>query len=85
MLNDVSFNDFIRNTLGNEDNKVGGPALETDFDRPSLGGGIHRGSSDIVMFNSSSQKKPNHNTSQQKKQNSKPSQDIHKYIISSKK
>lgn len=66
MLNDVSFNDFIRNTLGNDDNKGVAPGVsvfETDFERPSLGGGIHRGSSDIVMFNQSSQKKSNHNTS----------------------
>ena len=44
--NDQSLNDFIRNTLGSEE------PIPMEFDRPSLGGGIHRGSSDIIMFSS---------------------------------
>jgi hypothetical protein len=48
MLQDeASFNDFIKHTLGSNEDKVGG---EQEAERPSLGGGIHRGSTDIVML-----------------------------------
>lgn len=64
MLNDASFNEFIKQTLGsNEDATKGGVSggggigggieslnFDVDIERPSMGGGIHRGSSDIVMF-----------------------------------
>jgi len=49
MLNEQSFNDFVRNTLGSNEDKLIN-AIEQEIERPSLGGGIHRGSSDIIMF-----------------------------------
>lgn len=61
-LNDASFNDFIRNTLGsNDEHKHMQGVLNFDsqilkgndlFDKPSKGEGVNRGSSDLVMFSS---------------------------------
>jgi hypothetical protein len=52
LVNDTSFDAFIRNTLGSNDDPrgSGGIRLDSEGERPSFGSGIHRGSTDLMML-----------------------------------